>query len=274
MTILRARGLPLRARSVLLRPLCFPSVLCLTTLLFIVDRPGRTDDVWKHKQPSRWTRAEALKLLRHSPWAKQEPVIFLRRGSDATYSIPTGTRHCDPDAIDQNGDCLQKLRIEVPLDSSQGADAAPRLSPSTGLLIRWESAEPIAAAFARLRELGETEVVAFQAPPPRTAADRYVITVKVEQPGWAGFDPFAVTPAGRPVLRASLKTSHGIAAPFEVEFTGVGATSAVHFSFPRRLDGVSLLTAQRESVEFTLLGPGFSVRSKFALELAHLQTAD
>ena len=271
MTILKAKALPARAHSVLLRVVPLLLLFCLASILFIAVPAARADDFWKHKQPSGWSRAEALKLLRHSPWAKQEPVVFLRRGSDATYSVSTGTRHCDPDAIDQNGDCLQKLRIEAPVDSSQGADAAPQLSPSTGLLIRWESAEPIAAAFVRLREIAGTQAVAFQAPPPRTPADRYVVTVKVEQPGWAGFDPFAARSGGNSSLHATLKTSRATASPLEVEFTGVGATSAVHFFFPRDVGGVRLLTAERDSAEFTLSGPGFSVRSKFTLELASLQ---
>src|SRR5437879_10740189 len=92
-----------------------------------------------------------------------EVVVFLRRENQASYSLPTGTMHCDPDAIDQNGNCLQKGRIEAPVDSSRQPDAAPRLSPSTAFLVRWESAAPVNQAFARLEELGERALAAFQA---------------------------------------------------------------------------------------------------------------
>jgi hypothetical protein len=192
--------------------------------------------------------------------------VFLRQENQADYSIPTGTKHCDPDAIDANGNCTQRLRIEVPEDSSRGIDAAPRLSPSTAFLVRWESATPVTQAFARLGELGERAVAAFQAQAPRLPAERYVITVKLEQPGRAGFEPFAVTPAGKPILRATLKTRRGAVAPLEVEFTGAGTSSSAHFFFPRTLDGAPLLGPGRDSAEFSLVGVGFVVRSKFALD--------
>jgi hypothetical protein len=229
------------------------------------------DDFWKQKPPAQWSHEEALKLVRHSPWAKVEVVVFLRGENQASFSIPTGTKHCDPDAIDANGNCLQKLRIEAPVDSSRQPDGAPRLSPSTAFLVRWESAVPVDQAFVRLAELGERALVAFQARAPRLPADRYVITVKLEQPGFVGFDPFAVTPAGSPELRATLKTRRGTVAPLEIEFTGTGTSSSVHFFFPRTLDGAPLLGPEVSTAEFALRGPGFAVHSKFRLdpELLH-----
>jgi hypothetical protein len=242
----------------------------MVTLFFGLSPFVRADDFWKQKPPAQWSHAEALKLVRHSPWAKVEVVVFLRQENQASYSIPTGTKHCDPDAIDANGNCLQKGRIEAPVDSSRQPDAAPRLSPSTAFLVRWESAVPVNQAFARLEELGERALAAFQAQAPRLPADRYVITVKLEQPGFVGFDPFAVTPAGSPYLRATLKTRRGTVAPLEIEFTGTGASSSVHFFFPRTLDGAPLLGPERDSPEFTLRGAGFAVHSKFTLDPEYL----
>ena len=247
------------------------TILCLAMLLFSVPRGARADEFWKHRPASQWTRAEALKLLRRSPWAKEEVVVFLRRENQASFSVPTGTMHCDPDAINPNGTCMQNGRIEAPVDSSQQIDAAPQLSPSTSFLVRWESATPIAEAFARLKELGETAGATFAAPPPRIPADRYIVTVKVDQPGRAGFEPFLVTPAGKPALRAALKTSRGTVAPVEIEFSGAGANSAVHLFFPRTLDGAPLVGSERASAEFTLVGAGFSVHSKFSLDPGLLQ---
>jgi len=243
----------------------------MVTLFLGLPPFARADDFWKRKPPAQWSHAEALKLVQHSPWAKVEVVVFLRRESQASYSIPTGTLHCDPDAIDPNGNCAQKGRIEAPVDSSRQPDAAPRLSPSTAFLVRWESAAPVNQAFARLEELGEHTLAAFEAQAPRLPADRYVITVKLEQPGFDGFDPFAVTPAGSPELRATLKTRRGTVAPLEIEFTGTGTSSSVHFFFPRTLDGAPLLGPEVSTAEFALRGAGFAVHSKFRLdpELLH-----
>lgn len=255
-----------RARRAGLLAVAFRTILPLVTLFLGLSPVARADDFWKHKPPTQWSPAEALKLVRRSPWARLEVVMFLQQETQAAFSIPTGTKHCDPDAIDQNGNCLQKRRIEAPVDSSRRMDAAPELSPSTAFLVRWESAAPVTQAFARLEELGERAVAAFQAQSPRLPAERYVITVKLEQPGRAGFEPFTVTPAGKPVLRATLKTRRGTVAPLEVEFTGVGVSSAAHFFFPRTLDGAPLLGPGRDSAQFTLLGVGFAVRCKFTLD--------
>ena len=232
---------------------------------------SRADDFWKHKPPAQWSLAEALKVVRHSPWARTiDVVMFLRQEPGADFSVPTGTKHCDPDAIDQNGNCLQKGRVEAPIDSSKSPDAAPGLSPSAAFLVRWESADPVTLAFARLQELGERAAAEFQAPAPRLPMDRYVITVKLEQPGHTGFEPFLVTLAGKPLLRATLKTRRGTVTPLEVEFTGTGTSSSVHFFFPRTLDGALLLGPGRNSADFNLQGDGFAMHSKFTLDLAFL----
>ena len=260
-----------QSRRAALLPAAFQTIFPIMTLFFGLSPFAHADDFWKQKPPAQWSHAEALKLVRHSPWAKVEVVVFLRRENQASYSIPTGTKHCDPDAIDQNGNCMQKGRIEAPVDSSRQLDAAPRLSPSTAFLVRWESAAPVNQAFARLEELGEHALVAFQAQAPRLPADRYVITVKLEQPGLVGFEPFAVTPAGSPDLRATLKTRRGAVAPLEIEFSGTGTSSSVHIFFPRTLDGTPLLGRGLDAAEFTLRGPSFVVHSKFTLdpELLH-----
>jgi hypothetical protein len=260
-------GLPRahRRRAALL-PAALKIILPIVALFFGLSPFARADDFWKQKPSALWSHAEALRLVRHSPWAKVEVVVFLRGENQASYSIPTGTKNCDPDAIDANGNCLQKLRIEPPVDSSRQPDGAPRLSPSTAFLVRWESAVPVNQAFARLEELGEHALAVFQAQAPRLPTGRYVITVKLEQPGFIGFEPFAVTPAGRPDLRATLKTRNGMVAPLDVEFTGTGAGSSVHFYFPRTLDGAPLLGPGFNTAEFALRGAGFAVHSKFKLD--------
>ena len=246
------------------------AILSLLPLFLGLSPISRADDFWKHKPPAQWSLAEALKVVRHSPWPRIDVVMFLRQEPGADFSVPTGTKHCDPDAIDQNGNCLQKGRIEAPVDSSKSPDAAPSLFPSAAFLVRWESAAPVTQAFARLQELGERAAAEFQAPAPRLPMDRYVITVKLEQPGRAGFEPFSVTPARKPIFRATLKTRRGTVTPLEVEFTGTGTSSSVHFFFPRAFDGAPLLGPGRNSVDFNLQGDGFAMHSKFTLDTAFL----
>jgi hypothetical protein len=244
----------------------FRALLSLAILFLGLSPLLRADDFWKQKPPAQWSHDQALKLLRHSPWAKVAVVVFLRPENQASYSIPTGKKHCDPDAIDANGRCLQKGKMEPPVESSRDPNAAPKLSPSTAFLVRWESVTPVTQAFARLEELGERALIAFQAQAPRIPADRFVITVKLEQPGFTGFEPFTVTSAGEPDLRATLKTRTGTVTPLEVEFTGAGTNSSVHFFFPRTLNRVPLLGPGVDSADFNMEGLGFAVRSKFTLD--------
>src|SRR5260221_8840559 len=250
-------------RRVALPSATFRTILPLVTILLGVCTFALADDFWKQKPAAQWSHEEALKLVRHSPWAKVEAVVFRRTEIEASYSISTGKRHCDPDTIDANGNCMQKMKLEPPVDSSRSPDGAPRLSPSTAFLVRWESAAPVNQAFARLEELGEHTLATFLAQAPRIPADRYVITVKLDQPGFTGFEPFAATPARTPNLRATLKTRRGIVAPLEIEFTGTGTSSAVHFFFQRTLDGTPLLCPVTDAAEFSMRGAGFAGYSKF-----------
>src|SRR5258705_8138659 len=130
-------GLPrAHACRAALLPAAFQTILPLVGLFFGLSPFVRADEFWKQKPPAQWSHAEALRLVRHSPWAKVEAVVFRRTEIQASYSISTGRRHCDPDAIDQNGNCLQKGKVEPPVDSSQSSDGAPMLSPSTAFLVR------------------------------------------------------------------------------------------------------------------------------------------
>jgi len=243
-------------RAALLAVAC-RSILPLLPLFLGLSPISLADDFWKRKPPAQWSLAEALKVVRHSPWARIDVVVFLRQDPDAAFSVRPGTRR-------------QRGRIGVPVDSSRSPNAAPGLSPSAAFLVRWESAAPVTHAFARLQELGERAAAEFQAPATRLPIDRYVITVKLEQPGHTGFEPFLVTPAGKPLLLATLKTRRGTVTPLEVEFTGTGTSSSVHFFFPRTFDGAPLFGPGRNSADFNLQGDGFAMHSKFTLDLAFL----
>src|SRR5580765_6332056 len=128
-------------RAALLAVAC-RSILPLLPLFLGLSPIALADDVWKRKPPAQWSLAEALKVVRHSPWARIDVVVFLRQDPDAAFSVRPGTRR-------------QRGRIGVPVDSSRSPNAAPGLSPSAAFLVRWESAAPVTHAFARLQELGE-----------------------------------------------------------------------------------------------------------------------
>jgi hypothetical protein len=227
---------------------------------------ARADDFWKRKPASEWTLAQALKLVQQSPWAHEEVVPVSIQQEVAAMSIPTGRRHCDPDAIDPNGNCMQRGRLEIPLDSSQQPDAAPLMTPSWAVLVRWESAAPVIKAFARLQDLNAKAAAEYQAPSPRLPADRYVVTVKMVQAGRQTIDPFVARPEGQPSWKGFLKTQRGIVEAKEQEYTGAGAAASIHFFFPRMVNEEPVLGPGREQVEFVLRGTQLTIKSKFTLD--------
>ena len=226
---------------------------------------ARADDFWKRKPSSEWTLAQSLKLLKQSPWAHQEvfPVYILEEA--ASLSIPTGTRNCDPDAIDANGNCLQK-RVDLPVEPTRLPNAAPLLTPSWAVLVRWESATPVKQAFARLAMLDAKAAAEYQSPPPRMPADEYVVTVKMVESSQPIVDPFAAGPGGKADWKAMLKTSRRSIPASRTEYSGTGAGAAIHFYFPRMIGESPLLGPRREQVEFILKGSKFTIKSKFMLD--------
>src|ERR1700720_3658824 len=68
------------------------SILPLLPLFLGLSPISRADDFWKHKPPAEWSLAEALKVVRHSPWARIDVVVFLRQDPDAAFSVRPGSR--------------------------------------------------------------------------------------------------------------------------------------------------------------------------------------
>ena len=241
-------------------------VVLAAGLLLATALLARADDFWKRKPASEWTLAQALKLVQHSPWSHQEvmPVSVLEQ--EATMSVHGRTgKDCDPDMLDANGHC-QQWRIDNPVDSSRLPNAMPQPTPSWAVLVRWESAAPVAQAFARLTELDAKPAAEYQSRPPRLPADRYVVTVKMIESGREIIDPFSRPADGKPVYKAFLKTRRGVLEPKEMEYSGSGAASAIHFFFLREIDGTPLFGSGREEAEFILQGPRFKIKSKFTLD--------
>jgi hypothetical protein len=231
------------------------------------------DDFWKSKPRSEWSLKQALKLLQDSPWARREVRTLLRpqAGPDALFD--NSRAHCDTDAVNANGDCLQ-TRVLSPKDSSRSPQVEFSSVNDVIFLVRWETCAPVEDAFARLSELGERATAQYLSMPPRLPANRYVITLKAleksaaigSQAGAMPLNPIGSLENDAAGPRARLSVGNLSTAPAEVERSGVGAAEAVHFYFPRVVDGVPLIPPDRSfRVTFEFRGQRFSLKTHFSL---------
>lgn len=202
-------------------------------------------DVWREKPASEWTAEEALRILVDSPWAHERTVLSLAR-SDRIREQQK-----------RSGDGPRQGPVWEP---------APSHLPAERYLIRWECARPVVEAFARLRELGMETSAEFQSPPPSLPADRYVITVKTTEPPRDGLDLVEGMTPGELLTRTRLKTERAEVAPAEVRRSGVGANAAVHFFFPREVEGKPLLASASQAVEFILATEKATLKQRFRVE--------
>ncbi|MFQ5927093.1 MAG: hypothetical protein ACE5MH_06625 [Terriglobia bacterium] len=195
---------------------------------------------------------ELLEVLRDSPWAQEKFIL-----------IPTGRLTRTPYYVGRKADRTEPFPEHLP----------------AVYLVRWESAEPVTEAFARLAELGENTVAEFLARPPADPlglyTGYYVITVKAKEPPQSSnYDLFARFKATELRERAQLKTSRRRSVHAEqVLRTGVGATAAVHFYFPRQVEAAPLLTPREEWVEFSFTGR-YSATLKVKFKKQALPLAD
>jgi len=217
-------------------------LLCLLTPALFAE----AEEVWK-KKPSEWTAKDAERILRKSPWAREYQVAHppYRRGVETrtTITFPSG--------------------VPPPRD-------AARYTWITAIyLVRWNSAEPVVQAFARLEELGEQARAEFLGPPARLPSDRYVISVKMtgSPDDFVLPDFFQDMSEAELVQRAQLKTRIGTVGPLEVQRRGEGYNTALHFYFPRTYKGKQLLPwdGEVEPVEFQVKGKMFTLKSNFQL---------
>ncbi len=202
-------------------------------------------DFWRRKPAEQWTLEEALALVRDSPWAHEEHVLMPHRAD-----VPPRER-----------------RLERPGTGPGSPYPEPRLETSdwVSYLVRWESAGPVRQAFQRLQELGAGASATYQAQPPRVPDDRYVVTIKNTRPPESGLDPLAGIELEQWRQHARLKARRGEVAALEVEGSGVGANAAVHFFFPRTVEGAPL-ARQGEKVEFRIELRRLTLKSKFELD--------
>ncbi|HUJ39225.1 MAG TPA: hypothetical protein VLW54_01660 [Candidatus Acidoferrales bacterium] len=241
--------------------------------LVLVAAVSHADDFWKHKPRSEWTLKESLKLLEDSPWARQEIRALAGSTEAPELSIDRSHRHCDPDLMDSGGNCLQ-TRVRAPSDSSTGRMDVP-MGNGIVFLVRWESSAPVEDAFARLMELGERATAEYLSIPPRLPPDRYVVTLKALEkagpigspPGSMPLDPIGPLTDDDSGPRAHLSVAGVTIAPLESLHSGVGASEAAHFYFPRVVNGAPLFPpGGRSRATFEFHGKRFSVKTHFTLD--------
>ncbi len=212
-------------------------------------------EVWKEKAASAWTGEEALKIVVDSPWAHTRAVLSGR------HAVRTGSAQLRPQR-----DRRSRSTEPPPPSSGQDWTLGPQDIPVETYLVRWESAGPVAEAFARLRELEMETSAEFQSPPPLLPADRFVITVKTLEPPHSGRDLLEGVEAADFYKRTRLKTRRGEVPPAEIVRSGVGANAAVHFLFPREREGQPLLRSASEVVEFVFQAERVTLKQKFRVE--------
>lgn len=233
----------------------------------------RADDFWKDKPRSEWTLKQTLKLLQDSPWARQEIRTLIAPDAGPDALVDRFRTRCNPDNMDAAGNCVQP-HPGPPSDSPGGNPVVFSRVNDVTFLVRWESSATVVDAFAHLAELGERATAQYLSMPPRLPADRYVVTLKaLERPTSAGIAPGAMPadPIGSiendaAGSRARLVAGNLSVAPAETERAGVGASEAVHFYFPREVDGAPLCPPERPSrVTFEFRGQRFSLKTHFSL---------
>ncbi len=254
-------------RSTLLRlPLLFVGLISVAGIL-------RADEFWKNKPRSEWTLKQTLKLLEDSPWARQEMRTLIAPDAGPDALRDRDRARCGPDSVDASGNCVP-ARLGPPSDAIQNNPAQFSVVSDVVFLVRWESSATVEDAFAHLAELGERATAQYLSMPDRLPADRYVVTLKaLERPTTVGVTPGAMPPdpigtiendAAGP--RARLVAGDRNVVPAETERSGVGASEAVHFYFPRQVDGAPLVAPDRPTrVTFEFRGQRFSVKTHFAL---------
>jgi len=237
------------------------------------------DEFWKNKPRSEWSLKQTMKLLQDSPWARQEARI-LPQSESQSDSVYDGNGHrCNLDTMDANGNCIVP-RVRPSIASSRTQQVDISTEDSVIYLLRWESCAPVEDAFARLAELGERATAQYLSAPPRLPADRYVVTLKAlekaasvgQRPGPMPPDPIGPIENDAAGPRARLTVGSLVVPASETERSGVGAAEAVHFFFPRSVDGVPVIPEDRESrVIFEFRGERFSLRTRFSLSSAALR---
>lgn len=125
---------------------------------------------WNAKEPEAWTAEEAEQVLNSSPWAQ---------AAEATFPDPREREAIPPQALPgpaQAGMANARGVSDGRWDGGVGYNRGGAL-PVLQVLVRWDSAEPMQAAYTRLRSLGKAPDVQFPDEDTPSHSSDYVLTV-------------------------------------------------------------------------------------------------
>lgn len=234
--------------------------------LFVVTAAFAAKPPWTGKAPDAWTVEDAERIVNASPWAQP---------ADATFPDPREREAIPAQALPgpaQAGMASARGATDGKWDGGVGYNRGGGL-PTLHVLVRWDSAEIVQQAQARLKNSGKLPDASF---PETPASSDYVITVIGLVPaknveGAAKLEPQSSsddkTAAPNPerlledFMSNSMLASRtgGAVRPHNVQIDA--ATGAVRLYFPRSL---ALDTKVKEAYFSTRYG-SLSVKKRFRL---------
>lgn len=210
-------------------------------------------DIWSTKPVREWTREETQQFLLDSPWTHR---VFVG-GSllDGAPDDTTGERAGLGESSAAAG--RERSSVDVPVSRQTGAP----------YLIEWRSAKIFRRAGAHLTAL-QSQTKEVDAEPAPLAL--YVLSL--EGADLRVFD--GVTEAqlkASAYLRPKRAKTKVEPAEVRVQKAQDGRVIAVHFAFPRQMDGQPVISDQEKSVEFSCKAKELVLKTSF--NLAKMTTA-
>ena len=212
-------------------------------------------EIWNTKPVREWTREETQQFLLDSPWTHR---VFVG-GSLLDASAPGDTAGERSGMGESSAAAGRENRdtVDVPISGHTGAP----------FLIEWRSARIFRWAGAHLTAL-QSQTKEVNAEP----APLVLYVLSLEGPDLRVFDGIAEAQ-----LKASayLRPKHAKAkvepAEVRVQKAQDGRVIAVHFAFPRQMDGQPVISDQEKSVEFSCKAKELVLKTSF--NLAKMTTA-
>jgi hypothetical protein len=212
-------------------------------------------DIWNTKPVREWTREETQQFLLDSPWTHR---VFVA-GSLLDTSAPGDTAGERSGVGESSAAAGRENRdtVEVPISGQTGAP----------YLIEWRSAKIFRRAGAHLTAL-QSRTKEVDAEPAPLAL--YVLSL--EGPDLRVFDGVAEAQLkASAYLRPKRAKTRVEPTEVRVQKDQAGRVIAVHFAFPRQMDGQPVISDQEKSVEFSCKAKELVLKTSF--NLAKMTTA-